>query len=457
MKNLILLFIIVTLTQNVFAVTFNSFSNGNWTDASTWSQGFYPGAVSSNNVTLPDNNNINIDHTLLSNYSLILNGNSNLKLNVNSGAALIVAGDVIIPKNKNPKINVVGTATKMANLTIKGNLVANAQLEITVENGVLRIEGDMLGANNANVKLNVLENGILYIKENIYLNNNVNFSFDGAGTVLIDGNMDMRGFNSNPLDGIIAVLGTVSSKTNIQKQDNITLWGDNFNANSVGHDARTDVGIAGPAHGTYNDFATNYPNLCAYSDYCNSTFAPPLPVTFVKVDALIINQETKITWSTAQQENNNYFEVERSLDGNNWDYVGAVEGAGNSIELLEYELMDYAPESDLVYYRVKQVDYDGLFAYSDVVYVTSEKLEENLKAGVYPNPNNGSFYFELEKKAENILDIRLLDMQGEVKEVSYIQNDGLVKVNVETTVNAGYYFITIRTTKNSYHSSFIIK
>jgi len=455
MKKLLISFIIAVLTQNVYAATFNTFSNGVWTNAPVWAGGSFPGSVSGRDLTVSGKHVVNVDHVIQANNHLILNGNKGLELNVNPGSDLTVAGNVIIPQNQKPTINVIGTATDFAFFTIQGNLEANAQLEINVENGVLRIEGDMLGANNANIKLNVLENGILYIKENLDINNNVNFSFDGAGTILIDGDMDMQGFNSNPLDGIIAVLGTVNSTTNIQKRDDITLWGDNFDANSVGNDARRESGISGPAEGTYADFATNFPDLCAYSDYCNTTYQNPLPVTFIAVDATLVRDDVVITWSTAQEENNDYFEIEKSIDAKSWSYVGSVEGAGNSNSVIKYEFVDNA-KADLVYYRIKQVDYDGQFAYSDVVYVASEKIEKELKAGVYPNPNNGAFYFQLEDNHVKVNSVEAINVNGEVVGLSFTQSENIVKINDDAGLAMGYYNLKVQTEKGiEFHSFFI--
>lgn len=459
MKKIITLLFTLLIAQLLIAATYTTFNTyGSWQNAADWLGGSSPGAISGNNLTLSGNNSFNVNHPFSADYNMTLSGNSNLKLNVNAGGDLIVDGNVTVPQNKSPKINVVGTASNLAYMTVTGNIDAKAQMEITVENGVLRIEGDLLGANNANIKLNVKEGGILYIKGDVDLANNVNMSFDGAGTILIDGDLNMQSFNSNPLDGIIAVYGQYNSSTNVQSQDDITLWGDNIDDNSV-RDHRSPSGIDGPAEGSYADFAALYPDLCEYSDYCRSTYYPSnpiLPVTFVSVGAVLKNGEVLVSWSTAQEENNDYFDVEKSIDGKNWVYVGSLNGAGNSSDLIEYEFLDYVNDEAIIYYRIKQVDYDGKFAYSDVVYVASEIFKKNLNVGVYPNPNGGMFYFELYENSDHVKKVEAVSVGGEISDLTYFQSENVVNIN-DASLVSGFYSLKIFTDNSFYSSSFVVK
>lgn len=85
-----------------------------------------------------------------------------------------------------------------------------------------------------------------------------------------------------------------------------------------------------------------------------------------------------LRWVTASEVNNDYFNVERSFDGVNWEIVGTVDGAGNSSEAIDYEYVDRNPNPQISYYRLVQVDYDRQYKYSDVVSIVPPKKPRQL-------------------------------------------------------------------------------
>ncbi len=117
----------------------------------------------------------------------------------------------------------------------------------------------------------------------------------------------------------------------------------------------------------------------------------PLPVTFTTFAGRQDGNSVVLEWATASENNNNYFEIERSIDGVNFVTIGYVDGAGNSSSLLNYEFTDNAPEQGQLYYRLSQVDFDGKREFADkvvaVLYTGSEI--ENLT--IVPNPTDGLF------------------------------------------------------------------
>lgn len=117
----------------------------------------------------------------------------------------------------------------------------------------------------------------------------------------------------------------------------------------------------------------------------------PLPVTFVAFTGRQESNTIVLDWATASENDNNYFEIERSIDGVNYVTIGYVDGAGDSNALLGYQFTDNAPEQGQLYYRLSQVDFDGAREYADkvvaVLYTGSEI--ENLT--IVPNPTDGLF------------------------------------------------------------------
>jgi hypothetical protein len=108
-----------------------------------------------------------------------------------------------------------------------------------------------------------------------------------------------------------------------------------------------------------------------------------LPVDFGGVSAQVVNNQVHVEWITLMEENNDYFEVQRSSDMSNWEVVEVVAGAGSTFETNNYFSIDYEPLSGLSYYRIKQVDYDGAFDFSAVV---SVNMESDFIVQAYPNP-----------------------------------------------------------------------
>jgi hypothetical protein len=117
-----------------------------------------------------------------------------------------------------------------------------------------------------------------------------------------------------------------------------------------------------------------------------------LPVELVDFEAeLLENQKVELLWQTASEENAAYFEVERSDDLQNWSVIGEKMAAGTSTQNLFYDLIDNYPLLGTSYYRLKMVDEDGTFSYSEV-----ETIERSSIASIrlYPNPTNGQLTIE---------------------------------------------------------------
>jgi hypothetical protein len=85
----------------------------------------------------------------------------------------------------------------------------------------------------------------------------------------------------------------------------------------------------------------------------------PLPVELTYFDGSVYSSYNVINWSTASEYNSDYFELERSVDGNNWTTVFKTNAAGNSIVTINYKYLDFFENLDIHYYRLNQVDYDG--------------------------------------------------------------------------------------------------
>jgi len=145
-----------------------------------------------------------------------------------------------------------------------------------------------------------------------------------------------------------------------------------------------------------------------------------------------------LRWTTLQEKNNRYFEVEKSKSGFEWYTVGKLNGADNSSGRQDYELLDSFPFSDLSYYRLKQVDHDGSFSYSPIV---SVQFQNQSFLSIYPNPAGEFLILKgTGLKSENIL---LYNALGQpVRANMREHHEGLLILTDELA--SGMYLITIR-------------
>ncbi len=113
---------------------------------------------------------------------------------------------------------------------------------------------------------------------------------------------------------------------------------------------------------------------------------PVLPVELLFFSGQFIRHEVnKLTWKTASETNNEKFQIERMDDRGEFICIGEMKGNGNSNNEILYEFYDdFAPDG-IAYYRLKQIDFDGAFEYSQTISVVSA-LNNNLIVNIYPNP-----------------------------------------------------------------------
>jgi len=99
--------------------------------------------------------------------------------------------------------------------------------------------------------------------------------------------------------------------------------------------------------------------------------------------AKLHNNKTQITWSVATQINNEKYIIEYSKDGRNFSPIGEIAGDGTSNIIKHYEYIHTSPSIGMNYYRIKQVDYDGKYSYSDIA---SVRYDGNGETKIFPNP-----------------------------------------------------------------------
>ena len=139
----------------------------------------------------------------------------------------------------------------------------------------------------------------------------------------------------------------------------------------------------------------------------------PLPVTFAAFAGRQDGNSVVLEWTTMSENNNDYFEIERSVDGVNYVTIGYVSGAGNSNGRIDYSFSDNAPEQGQLYYRLSQVDFDGKRDYADKVVALVYAGDEADWLTIVPNPTHGLFRVNVSSGMADGT-VRLMSQSGQV-------------------------------------------
>ncbi len=192
----------------------------------------------------------------------------------------------------------------------------------------------------------------------------------------------------------------------------------------------------------------------------------PLPVELVSFNAEVVEQQTVLTWQTASEYNNDFFEVQHSTDGESWLKVGAVAGSGTSTEVLSYRFLHTNPQMGSNFYRLKQVDYDGKYDYSTIVHVVlnfDEALQQALKLIVFPNPAHDN-YITLQVVAlansQTKAVVQLTDLSGRILIYEEVEAAALAKgllLPYIQPLSAGLYIVRVQHQQDNIQTKLIIK
>ncbi|MBB1286566.1 T9SS type A sorting domain-containing protein [Flavisolibacter sp. BT320] len=210
-------------------------------------------------------------------------------------------------------------------------------------------------------------------------------TFNGTGQLSLDLGSDNDNIRSVKLqnDGKIMLCATGNM--------NFTLARLNTNGtldNSFDGDGKVDVSFGSPSYSNalalWGDrifIAGSINSRFGLAAYQNDAF--PLPVTLSFFGGTRQISGVQLSWQTASEQNTDHFELERSADGRSFSPIGRVAATGNTTSAVKYGFLDTHPGTGSKYYRVKVVDRDGKFSYSEVINVNNPIM---VKLDLYPNP-----------------------------------------------------------------------
>jgi dienelactone hydrolase len=177
------------------------------------------------------------------------------------------------------------------------------------------------------------------------------------------------------------------------------------------------------------------------SDYMTNVVCPTitLPVELTKFTGYQANNQIYLNWETASETNNQTFQIEYGNDGRNWEEIGFVNGQGTVTRFNQYELIHKNPNIGENYYRLKQIDYDGNYAYSKVINI---KWIDHKEVILTPNPTAGIIKIEGIQEGK----ITILNTSGRIVKEQLISSD---EIDI-SDFSAGIYFIQIISDNQSF-------
>ena len=177
----------------------------------------------------------------------------------------------------------------------------------------------------------------------------------------------------------------------------------------------------------------------------------PIPVELTAFFALNTNEGVMLKWVTSTETNNSGFSIQRSRDYENYTDVAFVEGNGTTTQPHEYNFIDKISVADIYYYRLKQIDFDGSYEYSNVVEVNVNAPSDFVLEQNYPNPFNPSTVIKFSLPVDSKVTIDLYNTLGEKVDrlVKKEFSTGNHSVNFDAShLSNGIYYYTLNAQGN---------
>jgi len=168
-----------------------------------------------------------------------------------------------------------------------------------------------------------------------------------------------------------------------------------------------------------------------------------LPVSLTDFSGYRQDPDVLLKWATRQENNSAYFEIERN-SGTGWEKTGTVAAAGFSYQPLHYLYQDINPRGRLLLYRLRQVDANDQFKYSNIVRLQAENAGKSLQT--YPNPARDYIHAILFSPVQQAVTISLYDIKGRMikKELKNIlTGENNMMLSVPPNVALGIYQLSV--------------
>jgi len=182
--------------------------------------------------------------------------------------------------------------------------------------------------------------------------------------------------------------------------------------------------------------------------------ATTLPVVLTDFSALLTsNNEVALSWNTQEEMNSSYFEIERSIDGITWENVATIRAKGNSATVSNYSYTDITAVNGVAYYRLKMVDLDGQYMYSEVKVVRSTLVKG---ISFFPNPARDYVNVSLSQSSSDVT-VQLINQAGQVLQERKASAGNATTVTMQVNQYAqGMYILRVVSTDGTQQSSKLV-
>ncbi len=189
----------------------------------------------------------------------------------------------------------------------------------------------------------------------------------------------------------------------------------------------------------------------------------PVPIELLNFNANQLGKQVKLDWQTATEINNDFFLIERTADGINFETIDTIGGAGNSIHTLSYFTFDEVPLKGVSYYHLKQVDFNGDFSFSQLRSVNFDGSEIILDS--YPNPSFGEDIDITLSGFDGTADMLHIAIYDGLSRLIYQEESNVnpasvkqsVRVSLPDNTKDGMYYITVGYRNKIYHKTHLVK
>jgi len=183
----------------------------------------------------------------------------------------------------------------------------------------------------------------------------------------------------------------------------------------------------------------NANNVWSLFDIDTVTIVGILPVEWLSFTGEKENTQISLTWITGNENNNSFFDVERSINGVNFIAIGKIM-AGNNPGTVQYHYTDSMPLPGVNYYRIRQTDKNGMATYSKQIRIFNNQ-DQNMSLQVLPNPARQQVYLLFPGREKKVI-ITIYDARGRLVQQLVQENSGSLPVNI-SSLRAGMYFIRL--------------
>lgn len=176
----------------------------------------------------------------------------------------------------------------------------------------------------------------------------------------------------------------------------------------------------------------------------------PLPVDLISFSALQHFDEILLDWQTTNEINNKGFEIQKSINGKDWKIIGYVDATSSFDNIINnYVFVDENPIKGMNFYRLNQIDIDGLNSFSSIVSILINQSED---INIYPNPARNEIKITgLENEKNNIT---IIDIKGRVVYSDFVYGNATVDVS---SLHSGMYKIRIESGNNVISRSLVVQ